>query len=99
MKLRAFQSVIAFVMCIALIRIVKSFSLLEKISQFGKYTLWIYIGHTFIVVILKELWKNNVIRYDIVVAMLITAVICWLFVGMAKIFYSKESCSIGPVGR
>lgn len=97
LKLRAFQSMIALVMCIALIRVVKDFSILEKISSYGKYTLWIYVGHTFIVVVLKELWMNNVLRYDLVAAMLIAAIICWLFILMARAVHFKESRSLKSV--
>jgi hypothetical protein len=49
--LRISQSLLGLMMCLSIIRLSRVSVLLDKVAQLGMYTLWIFIGHTYLIVI------------------------------------------------
>jgi len=53
---RTLQTIVAIMWCYGILRLTR-FKWMERLSYFGAFTLWVYIGHTFIVVMYQYL--NN----------------------------------------
>lgn len=89
--IRIVQSSLAFLLCVSIIRVSRC-RFLEVFSKFGTYTLWIYIGHSFLVdPVVKDLWLplfND--SYTIFVAVVLAIIICAFFVILAQLY---EKCS------
>lgn len=89
--IRVVQSSLAFLLCVSIIRVSRC-RFLEVFSKFGTYTLWIYIGHSFLVEpLVKDLWRplfND--SYTIFVAIVLAIIIFAFFVILARLY---EKCS------
>lgn len=86
--LRVFQSCLGLVLCLCILRIAK-IDLIEKFARYGVYTLWIYIGHTYIIILCQKSFAFWGITLDIVTAFTLACFICIFFVYMAKIYHSQ----------
>ena len=91
---RIVQSSIAFALCFSIIRLSRT-EQIEPLAKFGKYTLWVFIGHTFLV---RENFLENLL-YDnfgyelkILGALLVCLIYCFLFIGLAKIYFWLKVC-------
>ena len=89
--LRTGQSLISLFLCLSVIRISRSTTFLDKFSQWGMYTLWIYVGHTYLIVIGKRVLPLLGITYDVFAALLIAALYCAIFIMIAKYFSRRRS--------
>lgn len=89
--LRMVQSVIGLLLCISIIRVSRATTLIEKVSKYGAYTLWIYIGHTFLVTIIdRKLLPNLGLTYNVFFALMIATLYCVIFIVMARFYYKKK---------
>ena len=83
--LRVVQSVMAFILCICVLRL-SEHKWIEKLAEYGKYTLWIYIGHTFLAIIGYKAFPYLGIRLNLFTASLLALFYCILFVFLAKLY-------------
>ena len=83
--LRIVQSIIAFILCICILRLSDN-KWTEKLAEYGKYTLWIYIGHTFLVTMGYKAFPYLGIKLNLFTASLLALFYCFLFILMAKLF-------------
>lgn len=88
-SLRIIQSIIGFLMCLAIIRISYVSNCIEKFAKYGTYTLWIYIGHTFFIVTERALFPPLNISYNIFLAIPLAVLYCILFILLAKSYKNK----------
>lgn len=72
--MRVLQTGLAFVMSVVVIRIISALPC-EKLSRFGRYTMWIYIGHA----IPCLMWKDFMDRLGLKMNVLVAAVVAVLF--------------------
>lgn len=95
---RAVQTVLGFFLCLSVFRLSRCIKS-ERIAQFGTYTLWIYIGHTYLIRlnIPKLLEEHFHITFNLFEAITLSIVYCFLFIFLAKIYQHikfKKSKSI-----
>ena len=87
--MRMIQTLLGIIICMCVIRLSRTFKL-EYFASLGRYSLWIYIGHTFLVrsnvleTILSSRWGVSV---SIGGALAIALLYCLLFAGMAHYFF------------
>ena len=80
--IRTIQTVLAIYLCILILRISKN-TLFDKIAKYRQYTLWIYIGHTYLIRIGKYLFNRYDISMNIFQAVILSLVYCCLFIWLA----------------
>ncbi len=88
--LRVLQSIIGLFLCISIIRLAY-FKIIRRFAGFGKYTLWIYIGHTYLIVIGQKVFEYLEIELNIVMALVLAAAYCTVFIVLAKLFKQQEN--------
>ncbi len=90
MVLRVVQSLLGIVLCLSIVRLSR-LQFIEKFAKWGTYTLWIYIGHTFLALIGKRIMSELGFHLNLVGAILLAATYCAIFIVMAKIYYRHKS--------
>ena len=88
--LRAGQSILGCLLCLSVIRLSRASKLLEKFAHYGMYTLWIYVGHTFLITIERKLLPQFGITYNIFIALVIAVIYCALFIFIAKLYHARH---------
>ena len=73
-------------MCILVIRVSRAVGWIERFAQWGVYTLWIYVGHTFLIAIERRLLPHFGITYNIFIAIILSILYCALFILLAKLY-------------
>lgn len=68
---RVSQLLIGAIMALAIIRILR-IPFVEKFAHFGQYTLWVFIGHSFIIVIQNTLLRMMDVKMNVVFAVCLT---------------------------
>lgn len=98
--LRMVQTALAVGLCMAIIRVSRA-SWVARFAPLGKYTLWIYIGHSFLIIIAGKIISFFGLTFNIVVALLLTACFCALCVGAARLWhhFSQERPSADSVPK
>ena len=86
--LRIEQSVIGLCLSLSIINISRNIKCIEKVAKYGVYTLWIYVGHTFLVVFGKEIFPQIGISFNIWIAILLALLYCSLFIFLARTYKS-----------
>ena len=81
--IRCIQTIIAIYLCLIFIRISRN-KFIEKLAYFGQYTLWIYIGHTYIIKI--GIYLLNMYNYtlSLIQAVMLAIAYCVLFIWIAQ---------------
>lgn len=86
---RLIQSVLGIVLCLSIIRISK-IKFIERFAKYGVYTLWIYIGHTYLIIMGKEVFPKIGISLNIISASVLACVYCTIFIFIAQLYYNKK---------
>ena len=82
---------LGLLLCLSVVRVSRASAWTEKLSKYGVYTLWIYVGHTFLISAERKLLPQTGITYDIFMALLIATLYCTLFILLAKCFYRGKT--------
>lgn len=90
--LRVSQSIIGLLLCLSVFRLSRKSKVIEMFSQYGIYTLWIYIGHTFFITIERNILPQFEITYNVFLALIIATFYCSIFIIMAKCYKVKKEC-------
>ena len=72
-------------LCLLIVRISR-IGELKIFSEYGAYTLWIYIGHTFLIVIGGYVFSYLNIKLNLFSAVVLSVLYCVIFVEMAKFY-------------
>lgn len=96
--LRILQSAMAFILCICILRL-SDCKWIERLAEYGKYTLWIYIGHTFLAVIGYKAFPYLGIRLNLFTASLLALLYCFLFVLLAKLYTRITNRSLSNLSK
>lgn len=85
--LRIIQSGLGLYLCLLIIRVLKV-DFIERFAKYGAYTLWIYIGHTYLIKIGENTFLN--LHLNVFTAFLLTCCYCTIFIVMANIYNSYK---------
>ena len=88
--LRAIQSSVGIVLCLSILRIAYS-KWITKFADLGAYTLWIYIGHTYLIVIGQKVFPYLDISLNVLSALLLAMVYCFIFIALSKLYKTHKS--------
>ena len=80
--LRCTQTALAMISCLMIFRLSREGGL-ERLARWGTYTLWIYIGHSFLIVISRKVFSMLHISLNVFVAMVVAALFCALCITAA----------------
>ena len=81
------QTILGLVLCVTIIRLSR-IKLMEYFADYGKYTLWIYIGHTFLVVIQNAICAKIGLTINVWMSLILSAIYVVLITAVA-IQYNK----------
>ena len=84
---RAVQAVLGFFLCLSVFRLSRCIKS-EWIAKLGVYTLWIYIGHTYLIRLnVSQLLEEHFhTTFNMFEAVALSIVYCFLFVFLAKLY-------------
>ena len=88
--LLTFQGII---LCLSIIRLSR-ICFLEYFSRFGQYTLWIYIGHSYLIVIGEKVILQYGLSLNVFQALIIAFIYCALFILIAKMYENRKDNNI-----
>ncbi len=90
--IRGIQTIIGIYLCIFILSVSRN-KYLEKLACFGQYTLWIYIGHTYLIRIGNYLLYKYNYTLNPIQAVLLTIAYCGLFIWIAQkyTFFKKKA--------
>lgn len=83
------QMSLAVVLCVALFRLSRV-KLIEPLARFGKYTLWVYIGHSYFILTQSAILQHYGFKFDLWNGILMSALYVAIATSLA-IFYEKLS--------
>lgn len=83
---RVIQTLLGLTLCLSIVRLSR-FQFMEKLAKWGTYTLWIYIGHTFLAITGHRIMSELGYHLNLIVALLLAAFYCAFFIGMAKLYH------------
>lgn len=82
---RFIQSGLGFYLCLFIIR-VSRIKFIERFASFGEHTLWIYIGHTYLISIGEKAFPYLGIHLNIFTAIMLTMIYCAFFIFLSNLF-------------
>ena len=82
--LRVIQSGLGLFLCLLIIRVLRV-DTIERFAKYGVYTLWIFIGHTYLIVIGEKTFPILGISFNLISALILTSIYCALFICLAKL--------------
>ena len=85
--IRVILTLFAFYMSISILCLSRKVNLPKSLASFGKYTMWIYIGHTYFVIIISHYCQTHNILFNLLEAISITLFICILFCLMGLLWH------------
>ncbi len=88
--LRTVQSIMGVLLCLSVIRLSRASKQIEKLAEYGIYTLWIYVGHTFIITIEEKIFPHLGITYNVFIAVAIAIIYCAIFIFIAKRYHARH---------
>lgn len=86
---RVIQTILALFLCIMIIRLSRA-KFTEAFAKYGSMTLWIYIGHIFLVNTSNRLFPHLGISLNIFTAIFVAALYCAFLIILAKTYESKK---------
>lgn len=86
---RIIQSILGLYLCLLIIRVLR-IDFIERFSKYGTYTLWIYIGHTYLIKIGEYAFPFLGITFNVFTAILLACCYCTLFICMAEVYHSYK---------
>lgn len=97
-KIFGAHTIIGLFMCISVVRLSRN-KVVELLSSGGRYTLWIYIGHLFLIVIQNAIIKNYNITIDVPEAIILSLLYVALIISIAEFYKGLKSMNILFAGR
>ncbi|MBR3100333.1 MAG: acyltransferase family protein [Muribaculaceae bacterium] len=88
LAMRSVQTVLAMCLCLMIYRLSRCVGL-ECFSKWGTYTLWIYIGHSFLIIISRNVFNFLNISFNVFVALGLAAFFCALCIAFAYLWGKK----------
>ena len=86
---RIIQTCLGILLSVSIIRLSR-IRLFERVAKYGKYSIWIYIGHTYLIVIGQRIFSYCGITINFFEAILLTFFYCLFFIFIAKIFENRK---------
>ena len=86
---RIVQTVLGMVLCLSVLRI-SQINVTEKLAKYGIYTLWIYIGHTYLIIIGQTLFPLYGIKLNLISASILACIYCVFFILLARLYHSHK---------
>ena len=86
--LRVVQGSLGLYLSLLIIRLSRV-DFVERFAIYGGYTLWIYIGHTYLIIIGRKAFPFFGITFNLMTATLLACVYCMLCICLAKVYNSK----------
>lgn len=86
---RIIQSCLGFLLCLSFI-IITRFDFIERFAKYGSYTIWIYIGHTYLLKIGYKAFPFLGISFNLFTALLLSFFYCALFIIVAEAYHSYK---------
>ena len=91
--LRLEQTCLGAFLCLCIIKVTHIDSI-ERFAKYGVYTLWIFIGHTYLIRIGEKAFPLLGISLNLIGALLLAALYCLVFYFMASLYQSKKQKKI-----
>lgn len=82
---RIIQSGLGLYLCLLIVRISR-IKFTEKFASYGEHTLWIYIGHTYLITIGEKAFPYLGIHFNLFTAILLTIVYCAFFIFLSNLY-------------
>lgn len=89
--LRIGQSILGMSLCLSIIRISSSLRFIQRFADYGAHTLWIYIGHTYLIIIGEKVFPYFGIVLNLTTALSLALVYCVLFIICSRYYRKKIS--------
>ena len=87
---RIIQTCLGIALCLSIIRLSR-IRYLERAAKYGQYSLWIYIGHTYLIVIGQKISFVYGIRINVFEAIILALLYCFFIIYIAKIFEKRKN--------
>ena len=87
--LRVIQTGLGLCLCVLIIR-ASRIRFVEKFAKYGEHTLWIFIGHTYLITIGQKAFPYFGIRISIFSALLLSLLYCAAFILIAEYVNKRE---------
>lgn len=94
--LRITQTGLGAFLCLCVIRITY-LDATEKLAKYGAYTLWIFIGHTYLIRIGEKAFPYLGISLNLIEALLLASLYCYLFYIVANLYQTHRRSKIESV--
>ena len=92
---RAVQTGLGTVLCLSILRMSRQCQA-KWLAAFGMYTLWIYVGHTYLVRVGYKVFPALGIQLNLITAPLLAGIYCAFFILLAKLWqWCKEKAAPG----
>lgn len=85
--LRVTQSCLGIFLCLCILRVAQV-DFIKRFAKFGLYTLWIYIGHIYLLRIGDKVFQYAGISLNLITALLLATVYCGVLISIAKLYYA-----------
>lgn len=86
---RIIQTCLGILLCFSIIKLSRA-RLFERIAKYGRYSIWIYIGHTYLIVIGQRIFSYYGITINFFEAILLALIYCSFFIYLAKLFENRK---------
>lgn len=90
---RIIQTCLGIALCLSIIRLSR-IRYLERAAKYGHYSLWIYIGHTYLIVIGQKISFVYGIRINLFEAIILATLYCFFIIYIAKIFEKRKKLCV-----
>lgn len=85
LPIRLMQTALGFYLCLLIVGVCR-FHAVRRLAKYGSYTLWIYIGHTYLIVLGNHVFPLLHISLKSYFAIVLALVYCVLFIIMANLY-------------
>lgn len=86
---RIIHTCLGILLCLSIIRLSR-IRLFERVAKYGKYSVWIYIGHTYLIVVGQRIFSYCGITINFFEAILLALLYCLFFIFIAKLFENRK---------
>lgn len=87
--LRLAQTGLGIYLCLIILRLSR-IRIFGVFSKYGSKTLWIYVGHTYLVIIINQFLSYHNIQINVFIAVILTIIICTLIIYIAQSYSSIQ---------
>ena len=87
--LRLAQTGLGLYLCLIILRLSR-IRIFGVFSKYGSKTLWVYIGHTYLVIIINQFLSYHNIQINVFIAVILAIIICTLIIFIAQLYSSIQ---------